>query len=174
VDGDEDWLVMIPLRHGQILARTGRWTEALEVARQVDQQFGEFPQRYELDYLLGRCWMSQAQMSTARDHFRRVVDSPIGGHTETAAMAQWMIGETYFLQKNYDEALRAYHRVESLFGYRRWQAAALLQAGKCREMKRQAPQAIELYRQVAEQFADTRFAKQAVERLQALGERNIP
>ena len=34
--------------------------------------------------------------------------------TETAAMAQWMIGETFFHQNNYDEALRAYSRVEIL------------------------------------------------------------
>ena len=40
-------------------------------------------------------------------------------------MAQWMIGETYFHQKNYDAAIRAYLELEALYAFPTWQAAAL-------------------------------------------------
>ena len=46
-----------------------------------------------------------------------MIRSAAGAKTETAAMAQWMIGETYFHQKNYEAALREYLRLEILYAY---------------------------------------------------------
>ena len=80
-------------------------------------------------------------------------------------MAQWMIGETYFLQKDYANAIRSYHRVESLFGYPKWQAAALLQAGKCHEVRGEWKSAIELYSQILKDYPNNTFADQASARL---------
>ena len=48
-------------------------------------------------------------------------------------MAQWMIGESFFHQEKYAEALAEYLRVDDRYPFPRWQAAALLQAGKCHE-----------------------------------------
>ena len=46
-------------------------------------------------------------------------------------MSQWMIGESWFHQEKYDDALRAYLLVDSLYEHPQWQSLALLQAAKC-------------------------------------------
>jgi TolA-binding protein len=83
-------------------------------------------------------------------------------------MAQWMIGECYMHQEKYDEAIKAYHRVESLFDYPHWQAAALLQAGICHELKGESAEATKLFDQLIKQHPETTFAAEAAERLQQL------
>ena len=80
-------------------------------------------------------------------------------------MAQWMIGESHFHQKNFQQAIKAYHRVESLYAFPRWQAAALLQAGKCHELSQNWKQAIQLYHQLLEEFPENTFADEASGRL---------
>ena len=97
--------------------------------------------------------------------------SAAGAKTETAAMAQWMIGETYFHQKNYQAALREYLRLEILYAYPDWQAAALLEAGKCHQRLGEATQAAELYRQILKDYSKTSFAEQAAKQLSAMGKK---
>ena len=86
-------------------------------------------------------------------------------------MAQWMIGETYFHQKQYHLALREYLRVETLYAYPNWQAAALLQAGKCCEQLGHWNLAANFYRRTLKDFANTDFKKKAEQRLKTLQER---
>ncbi|HEV3022212.1 MAG TPA: tetratricopeptide repeat protein, partial [Pirellulales bacterium] len=130
---NDTWLAMIPLRRAQMLANEERkqWSEALELALPIESQYPGFEQQYEVDYVVGRCLAAQGEFEQARAAYQRVVET--GDKTETAAKAQWMIGESYFHQKNYSTALRAYLRGEILYDYPRWDAAALLQAGKCHE-----------------------------------------
>jgi cellulose synthase operon protein C len=90
-----------------------------------------------------------------------VIHSAAGAKTETAAMAQWMIGETYFHQKNYEAACKEYLRLEILYAYPEWQAGALLQAGKCCAQMGDAKQAEELYQRILKVYPKTSFAKEA-------------
>ena len=119
-----------------------------------------------MDYLQGRCLASQGRFAEARQFYERVVRSPTGGRSETAAMSQWMIGETFFHQQEFYSAIRAYNRVESLSPYPQWQAASLLQAGKCRELRGEWEQAVRLYAQLLREHPETEYAGQASRRLQ--------
>ncbi len=165
------WVAMIPLRRAQVLAHQTKWNEAHEIAAQIAQRFPEFTQQHEVDYLLGRFHASRAEFDQARAAYERVMRSETGRASETAAVAQWMIGETYFMQKQYNQAIKAYHRVESLYAYPRWQAAALLQAGKCHEMVGRWSEAMELYARIVNDYAQTRFAEEAVKRLRVAQQR---
>ncbi len=165
----ESWVAMVPLRRAQILAQKGEWDKAAELAETLPKRFPNFRQKYEIDYLLGRCLSSQARFAEARQAYERVIRSPSGSHSETAAMAQWMIGETYFHQKQYAEAIDAYLRVENVYAFPKWQAAALLQAGKCHELNGQQGESAKVYSQLVKEFPDTQFAKDAAERLKAFG-----
>lgn len=82
-------------------------------------------------------------------------------------MAQWMIGESYFHQKNYEAAVREYLKVEILYAYPTWQAGALLQAGKCHELLGEWKQASELYAKLLKSYPETPFAADASKLLQA-------
>jgi len=98
----------------------------------------------------------------------KAIRSATGEKTETAAMAQWMIGETYFQQKNYQAALRAYSGIEFVYAYPVWQAAALLEAGKCREKLGEPTEAAKLYRRIAKSYPDTPVAPEAAKELTRL------
>jgi len=165
-DGQEKWLPMVALRRAQILALQKKWPEALELAQQIAAQQPGFEQQYEVDYLIGRCLAAEGSFEDARTAYRKATRSELGAKTETAAMAQWMIGESYFHQKNYEAALREYLRVEILYAYPTWQAGALLQAGKCHEFLGEWKQATELYAKLLKTYPDATFAEEASKRLQ--------
>ncbi len=159
------WLAMVPLRRAQVFAQQQNWTETYAVASKIEADYPNFEQQYEVDYLIGRCLHARADFRGARDAFTKVIRSKAGEKTETAAMAQWMIGETFFHQKNYEAALREYLRLEILYAYPAWQAAALLQAGKCREKLGEWKEASRLYTRLLEVYPNTLFARRAAERL---------
>jgi TolA-binding protein len=164
----EPWMAMIPLRRAQALALQDRWGEAHAIASQIASAFPNFEQQYEVDYLLGRCLANQADFEGARQAYQRVIRSSAGAKTETAAMAQWMIGETFFHQKNYETALREYSRLEILYAFPTWQAGALLQAGKCRERLGEDKEAATLYQRLLKTYPKTTFAVEAARRLKGL------
>ncbi|MDZ7619995.1 MAG: tetratricopeptide repeat protein, partial [Patescibacteria group bacterium] len=162
-----DWLAMIPLRRAQLLAHQRKWNEAYAIASKIAEQFPGFQQQYEADYVVGRCLAALADFDGARQAYEKVINSEHGAKTETAAMAQWMIGETFFHQKQYDVAMREYLRVARLYAYPKWQAGSLLQGAKCRELLGEPEEAAKLYAEVLAEYADTPFAEQAKERLEA-------
>ncbi|MGH7138101.1 MAG: tetratricopeptide repeat protein, partial [Pirellulales bacterium] len=157
----DTWVAMVPLRRAQILAQQKEWHDALEIASQIETDFPDFEQEHEVDYVIGRCQANLGRFDDARAAYRRVVKSAAGEKTDTAAKAQWMIGEAYFHQKNYEAALREYLRVEILYDYPTWQAAALFEAAKCHEHLGELKQAAELYEKLVKAYPDSPLAKDA-------------
>ncbi len=168
---NDKWPAMVELRRAQVLARQKDWADSLGLALSIAERFPDFERQYEADYLIGRCLASQGRFREARAAYQRVVHSDDGRQTETAAMAQWMIGETFFHQKDFDSAVRAYSRVEILWDYPRWKAAALLQVGKCHEIRGQWQPATESYRELTSKYPETRFAKEGERRLSVVQQR---
>jgi TolA-binding protein len=163
-DHSDAWTAIIPLRRAQILAQQKQWTQAQAVAESIARDYPQFDQQHEVDYVIGRALTASNNFVGAREAFRRVVRSANGGKTETAAMAQWMIGETFFQEANFPLALREYLRVEVVYSYPRWQAAALLQAVKCYEKLGQASEASTLYAKVLQTYPQTEFVAEASKR----------
>jgi TolA-binding protein len=161
----EPWMGMIALRRAQVLAHRQQWDAAYAIAAKIAGEFPAFEQQYEVDYLLGRCLADRADFEGARQAYQRAIRAPQGAKTETAAKAQWMIGESYFHQKNYEAALRAYLRVEILYAFPHWQALALLEAAKCHELLGEWREAAGLYERLLARYADTLAAKDAAARL---------
>lgn len=153
------------MRLAQALMATKQWRQALAAAEAAIAAYPDFELLYELDFVRGRCLAARALLDEAREAYRAVLRSPQGGKTETAAKAQWMIGETFFHQQNYEAAVREYLRVEILFAYPQWQSAALLQAGKCYERLGQYEQAATLFSRVVKDFPDSPYKDEAQQRL---------
>lgn len=168
LQGKPAWEPTARLRQAQCRAQRRQWDEAYRLAEQIATRCPGFEQQYEVDYLLGRCLADRADFQAARDAYQRVIRSPQGAKTETAAMAQWMIGETYFHQKDYPTAVREYLRVEILYAWPQWQAAALMQAGKCSEMLNQPGEAADLYERLAKNFGSSSLAEEAASRARAV------
>jgi len=153
----------VQLRTAQLQAALGNWDQVQPLCQSALTDFSDMPQVYQFEYLLGRTRMEQARFAAARDLFRNVVHT--AGKTETAAMAQWMIGETYFHQREFEEAINQYYLVESQHPYTQWTSAALLQAAKCYEHLGQSEPAQQLLQHIADLPADNQFTNDARDRI---------
>ncbi|MFA8019865.1 tetratricopeptide repeat protein [Bremerella cremea] len=165
-------LPVAEMRLAQIQAHQGNWDLAYERAVEIGKNYPQFSQVHELEYLMGRCLARQGKFQEARAAYNKVCQSNVAGQSETAAMAQWMIGETYFHQKNYDAAIRAYAKVATHYeNFSKWQAAALLQIGKCHEVQEDWEKASQYYTEVRTDYEATPFAPEAELRLSVVRQR---
>ena len=100
--------------------------------------------------------------------FGYVIKNETARGTRTAAMSQWMIGESWFHQEDFKQALRAYLLVDSLYDYDQWRSLALLQAAKCHARLGNPAQAITTCRRMLKTFPESSHAEQARSLIQEL------
>jgi cellulose synthase operon protein C len=160
----DDWLGIVPLRLAQIEAQRQKWPAALERAELLAKERPEYSRIHEVEYLRGRALVALGRFNDAREALAKACLAETGAGTETAAMAQWMIGETWFQQQRYEQAIAAYKKTLSC-SFPQWQAAALLQAGKCCEHLSRWTDASDHYRQVLAKHRGSRYAADAQRRL---------
>jgi len=163
---EQSWSATAELRQAQAWAQLKEWEKSFEVARGITTHFPDFSEQYEVNYLIGRTLAAQADFAAARESYTKVIESPAGGKTQTAAMARWMIGESFFHQENYAAALAEYLQVAEC-SFPRWQAAGLLQAGKCHEALGQWSQAAEVYERLSNKFPMSELSDEAKQRAAA-------
>jgi TolA-binding protein len=164
--GDPDGFALAVRRERiQSLLALKRWTDVLEAADALKKDAPNDPRMVEVDYARGRALQSLAKFDEARAAYQAVIDARKGG--DLAARAQLMRGETYFHQKNYKEAILEFHRVDVLYDAPRWQAAALLEAGKVYERLAQWADAAETYERLRSKFPDDPSAAEAKTRLES-------
>ncbi|CAA9375982.1 MAG: hypothetical protein AVDCRST_MAG64-304 [uncultured Phycisphaerae bacterium] len=108
---------------------------------------------------------NQKQYEPARAAYRKVIEQHNG---ETAARAQFQVGETFFAEGKFEEAVAELLQVEDVYAYPAWSARALLEAGRAFEQLKQDDQAREQYKVLVEKYKDSPEAKLATERLAAL------
>jgi TolA-binding protein len=142
------------------------WKQAIAAVETLKQRHPDYSALYEADYVLGRALAATARFDEAREAYQRVLRAPAAAKTETAAQAQFMIGESYFHQKQFAEAARAFLRVEILYDFPHWQASALLEAGKCHERLGEWGEAVASYQRLLDRYRQTPFAEEAAERLE--------
>jgi TolA-binding protein len=140
-----------------------RWKDALAEATAAGAELktGDTASA-ELDYASGQALLGMGRLDDARSAFRKVVETRRTG--ELAAQAQLMLGETFFHQDQFREALREFLRVDILYKAPRWQAAALLEAGKVYERLDQWADAAEIYERLLERFPNEPTAEDARKR----------
>jgi TolA-binding protein len=157
----ESWLGTAYLRLAQAQGEQKQWKELLATTEQLRKQFPRYELMSVADYHTGRALQNLARFDEARDAYRR----GIAGRTdENAAQCQFMIGETYFHQRRFQEALREYLKVEILYAFPQWQAGALLEAAKCHESLQEWSRAVETYNRIIEKYPKTTHVQEASER----------
>ena len=82
--------------------------------------------------------------------------------------AQWLTGETYFLQQQYSNAILAYREVEVIDAAGPWVAASLIQAGKSFEQLGHKREALICYTNLINRFNDSSYASAASKRVAAI------
>ncbi len=183
--GRAEWFPNVWLMLAESQLRLKDYAAVDETVSQFKQQHADSPFTYQLDDVLGRRYKNEGRFDEARQAFQRVVGSKDGRATETAAKAQFLIAEAFLTQANafqkvdpekakeaYDAAFLAYFRVLQ-YDFPQWQAPALLMAGKCDEALKRWSGAKKSYRQLIADYAESKYAEQARERLADL-ERRFP
>ncbi|MFK7884092.1 MAG: tetratricopeptide repeat protein [Phycisphaerales bacterium] len=162
---DGEIRVTAVLRLGEALGQAKRWQQS----REVYQGFlGTYPDsEYTFEAEFGRAWALEhdGEYEQAREGYARVIKSHSG---ETAARAQFQIGECLFAEGRHDDAVRELLRVDILYDYPEWSAAALYDAGRAFEQLRKFGEARQQYREIGERFGDSTWADLAADRLVAL------
>jgi len=118
--------------------------------------------------------MLESELAIRRSNFddsRRILEQVIRS-AETAAelrgRAQWLIGETWYMQRRYTNAIEAYRKVEAMDTTGTWVAASYLQAGKAFEQMGRHKEATLCYGAILSRFSDTSYAVPAGNRMAAL------
>ena len=152
-------------RRVQSLLALKKWNEVVATADALEKDAPTDPLIAEVEFARGRALQQLARWDDARAAYRAVIAARKGG--ELVARSQFMVGETYFHQKNYSEAILQLLRVDILYDAPSWQAAALLETGKAYEQLAQWADAAETYERLRARFPDDPSAVEAKARLVA-------
>ena len=154
------------LRFAQSLGQLDRWDESLAAAQRIVDSSPTTNLRCEAEYVRGRALASMGEYAAARAAFQQAIENETTSTRKTVAMARWMVGETYFHEDDLEQAIAAYERLfeQTPSLANPWQAAALLQTGKCLERQGRSRSAMDLYERIEREFADTPYVAEARQR----------
>ncbi|MEI8018564.1 MAG: tetratricopeptide repeat protein, partial [Schlesneria sp.] len=172
VSGTE-WFERIWVLLAEVSFREKKYADVALIVEDLKQRRPESRFIYLAEEVLGRSYKQQAppKFDEARAAFERVLSDPAAHRTETAAKAQFMIGDTWFFQEKWDSATIAYQKVYSNYKFPEWQAAALLSAGKCDEAQEHWKLAAETYKLLIKEFPATSAFDEAKKRLESAQKR---
>jgi cellulose synthase operon protein C len=170
--GSESWYPRLWVLQAEAYLRQKKYAEVEQTATEMRSRFAASPLLHQMEEIVGRSLKQQGQLTEARAAFERVLNDSNAYGTETAAKAQFLLGETYFLQEKWQDAFLAYQKVYASYDFPVWKAASLLQAGQCDEQLEQWPDAAKTYRKLITEFPESEHVPEARKRLEAAAARS--
>lgn len=159
------------LRLGEACAAAERWTASEEALARYLQTFADSEMAFQATFGIGWAREHQSRYEAAIESYTDVVEHHKG---PTAARAQFQIGECLYALKRHDDAVRELLKVDILYAYPEWSAAALFEAGRCLAEAGRKTEAQQQFQQVIDRFPDSDWAKPARERLAAAAPASLP
>lgn len=158
------------LRMGECLAGMQRWVESERVLQALLDAEPGGDRWFEAQFGIGWSRENQERRKEAIEAYAVVVERHQG---PTAARAQFQIGECRFAEGELEAAVRELLKVDILYAYPEWSAAALYEAGRCFEQMNRRAEAREQFEAVIARFKDSPWARSAEQRLPLLAT-NVP
>ncbi len=168
---DDDIYGPALLRLGECLAALQHWVPSEEAFKTYLNEVPDSELWFQAQFGVAWALENQKRFDAAITEYRKVVDRHNG---PTAARSQFQIGECLYAQNKYEDAARELLKVDILYAYPEWSAAALYEAGRCFEGLNQPTEAAEQFRQLQEQYSDSQWAVLAAERLGRLSSAALP
>jgi len=159
------------LRLGESLAALQRWARSEKAFTDYLERQADSEQWFQAQFGIGWARENQGRHDEAIEAYRAVVARHKG---PTAARAQFQIGECLFARKQYEDAARELLKVDILYAYPEWSAAALYEAGRCFEALGKTVEARTQFKAVVEKHKQTRWGELAGKRLAALSASVLP
>jgi TolA-binding protein len=154
------------LRLGEVRAELGRYDESEKSYAAFIEKFPKDPLICRAHFGIGWSLENRQKYEEARAAYKRAIAADNG---ETAARAQFQIGETYLAEGKFEQGAAALLAVEDVYAYPKWSARALFEAGRAFEQLKQADRAQKQYEQVLEKYKDAPEASLAGARLKSTG-----
>lgn len=150
------------LRLGECQAALSQWSQSQATFADYLERFSDSEVWFQAQFGVGWALENQGEHDEAIKAYRLVIDRHSG---PTAARAQFQLGECLFALKRFEEAAAELLKVDILYGYPEWSAAALYEAGRCFEALNRPEQAHAQYRQIREKYPETKWAQLAAQQL---------
>ena len=163
----EEFAALAPLHAAQTLAQQKEWNAALQVLEQFQPALKKSAWLEEAMYEKAWCLQNLGRSDDAITLFDEVGSSD----SEIGARAHFMLGEIRFERGDHREAIRSFFKAAYGYGYPKWQADSLFEAGRCFEVMKNVDQAKKCYEEVVEKFPQSDKVAGAKERLTALAGR---
>ena len=148
------------LKLGEVSANASLWDESEKAYSAFLESESASALWFQARFGQGWARENQQKYDGACEAYRDVVDRHEG---PTAARAQFQIGECLYAQKKLEEAIRELLKVDVLYGYPEWSAAALYEAGRCMRELGKEKEAAAQFEEVIKRFPETRWAALAKE-----------
>ncbi len=153
------------IRLGEVQNQAGDYTAAASTFTQWLTDHPHDPLAARAHFGMGWSLENRAKLPEARAEY---TDTVALDNSETAARAQFQIGETYFSEKQYEAAAKELLKVDILYSAPQWAARALYEAGRAFEQLHQPAQARQQFEACIAKYKDADVAPLAQRRLEAL------
>ncbi len=153
------------LKLAEVQAAEDDFDASLKTARDFITTYPADPLVYRAEFSIGWAMENQKHFDEARAAYKKVIAATNG---ETAARAQFQIGETFLAEQKYQQAAPAFLAVEDVYAYPKWSARALFEAGRTFEQLNQPAQAKIQYTQLVTKYKDAPEAQLAQSRLKTV------
>jgi TolA-binding protein len=159
------------LRQGEVQAQLQHWARSEETFNKYLEDYSDRDGWYQAVFGIGWARENQGRHDEAIKSYRDVVARHKG---PTAARAQFQIGECVFAKKEYEDAVRELLKVDILYDYPEWSAAALYEAGRCFARLAKSAEARAQFKIVVEKYGDTQWSALAAKQLAELATNVVP
>ncbi len=159
------------LRLGECHAALQQWAPSEEAFAAYLAAFPASEQWYQARFGTGFARENQGRFDGAIECYRDVVGRHQG---QTAARAQFQIGECLFAEGRHEEAVRELLKVDILYAYPEWSAAALYEAGRCFQEMASPVEARKQFEKVRADHPESSWARLAAKRLEEMDKTTLP
>jgi TolA-binding protein len=150
----------------QSLTQAGRKAEAKQVWQDLLQRASKDASAAEVSVELGLLLQSDGEHRQAIEQFGRAVRQ---GNPEVAARAQYEIGRTYTLLKDYQQGTVELLKVAYLYPQQqRWVQRSLFEAAANYEQERKWQEALAIYQKIVKEVAQAESREQAAQKIEQL------
>ena len=150
----------------QSLTQAGRKAEAKQVWQDMLQRASKDASMADVSVELGLLLQSEGEHRKAIEQFGRAVTQ---GNPEVAAHAQYEIGRTYTLLKDYQQGTVELMKVAYLYPQQqRWVQRALFQAAGNYEQEQKWQEALAVYQKIVKEVAQAESREQATQKIEQL------
>jgi len=150
----------------QSLTQAGRRAEAKQVWQEVLQRASKDASTAEIFVELGLILQSEGEYRQALEQFGKAVRQ---GNPELAARAQYEIGRTYSLLKDYQQGAVELMKVAYLYPQQqRWVQRSLFEAAAIYEQERKWQEALAIYQKIVKEGAQVESREQAAQKIEQL------